>query len=254
MKILSFAIAIMLMALLPIPRASADITYAENFETRAPLSATALSGAGWKIGNIIIAGGSGAWFGPGNEAPNCGATGSSLNGYSALVETEGGPSQGNVQLSVFSDYNSWSPFSLTGAQTVDTFVYLDLGTITADMSGKTYGFGFDTKEGNISGVPASEAYAYINVLKSSNSSYATLFNSELTTKNGTTWNSNLITITVDSSMVGELLQIGFRNRTTEWAPSGVYYDNLNFSAVPEPSSTCLLGLGALITLVRRRRV
>lgn len=252
MKIFSFAIAAVLMASLPIPRASADISYAENFESRDSTSSSALSDAGWKIGNVVLGGGS--WFGPGNEAPNCGATGSTLNGYSALVTTEGGPSQGNVQLSVFSDYNPWGPFSLNGDQTADTFVYLDLGTITSDMTGKTYGFSFDTKEGNIAQAPASEAYAFVKVLQQSNTSYSTLFNNELSTKNGTEWNSSLITITVDSTMVGELMQIGFRNRTTEWAPSGVYYDNLNFTAVPEPSSMCLLGLGALITLVRRRQV
>lgn len=235
-------------------QASAALSYTEDFESLSPADAAALSGTGWLIGNVIQAGGTGAWFGPNNGAPNTSA-GGGLNGYSAVVTGQGGATQGTNQLSVFSDYNGWSAFGGAGSQTLDTFVYRDLGLVTADMVGQTYEFTYDTKEGNISSGPTAEAYAYITVLKSSDNSFGTIFNDETDTENGIDWNRGTVSVAVDAGMVGELMQIGFRNRTTEWEASGVFYDNLSFSvsAVPEPSSLSILAVSASGLLVRRRR-
>jgi hypothetical protein len=45
----------------------------------------------------------------------------------------------------------------------------------------------------------------------------------------------------------------FANISKVVLPSGAYYDNLNFAAVPEPAATALAGLGAILVFARRRR-
>ena len=59
-------------------------------------------------------------------------------------------------------------------------------------------------------------------------------------------------------MVGELLQFGFANEATDWAPSSVFYDNLSFaevSAIPVPAAVWLFGSGllGLVGVARRRK-
>jgi len=232
----------------------AAISYSEDFEGMNTASTTDLSGDGWLIGNCLAGGG--CWFGPGNGAPNSPAAG--VNGYSALVGDQGGPEQGNVQLSVFSDYNGWSPFGGAGDQTLDTFVYRDVGTIGLDDVGETITFSFDVKEGNIgssANTPSASAWAYINILEQT-ASYATLANIEVETTNvGTGWTVASVSLLIDAAWVGELMQIGFRNNTTEWDASGMYYDNLsvaNASAVPVPAAAWLFG-SALAGLAAYRK-
>ena len=208
----------------------AALSYSQDFESLDPNSATALSGDGWFIGNCLVGGG--CWFGPGNEAPNSPASG--VNGYSALVTDQGGVGQGGVQLSVYSDYNPWSSFGGAGSQTLETFVYRDIGIIGAGDANQTIQFNFDVKQGNIGdSTLGSQAWAYINVIKVSDSSFATLYNGQFeTTTVGTDWISGSLDVTIDASWAGELLQIGFKNTTTEWDASGVVYDNLSVAAVP----------------------
>ncbi|MDB6079698.1 MAG: uncharacterized protein JWO82_3445 [Akkermansiaceae bacterium] len=44
----------------------------------------------------------------------------------------------------------------------------------------------------------------------------------------------------------------FANVSKIVLPSGAYYDNMNFTAVPEPAALALAGLGTLLAFVRRR--
>ncbi|MFV9616678.1 MAG: VPLPA-CTERM sorting domain-containing protein [Gammaproteobacteria bacterium] len=241
------------------PVSSAALSsYSQNWESYAGTwntDAAAISADGYVIGNINVSTG-GAWF-DNVAAPNNAADG--LNGYSSLVSGEGGTAQGDVQLSIFSDYNSWSPFTTPGT-TLQTFTYRDNGTIGADDVGKTYRFSFDGKDGGVTADPASEAWGFVKVLKQSDGSYFELVNNTFDSTTFTTdWSGGFAEFTVDAGMVGELVQFGFANQATDWGPSGVFYDNLSFadtSAVPVPAAVWLFGSGllGLVGVARRKRM
>ena len=227
------------------PVSNAALAYSADFE-----GFTTGDIGNFKIGNIVN-GGAG-WF-PGTF----GAPGDYNTGYSAIVD-EGGAAQGSKQMSVFSDYNPWSPFTAGPGTTVQAFVSNDIGAITADMVGNTYAFSFDAKHGNIDTM-LSDADAFVKVLKSSDGSYIELANNAFDSGANLTsaWSGGSILLNVDAGMVGELLQIGFSATATDWSASGVVYDNLNFaevSAVPVPAAVWLFGSGliGLVGVARRK--
>jgi len=200
--------------------------YSQGFES-ANVAGDALIGDGFVIGNVVD-GGDG-WF-VGEPAPNSGA--GAVNGYAAFVSGEGDTAQGANQLSIFNDYNGWSPFTAAGDQTVQTFTYRDIGgTAEAGDVGKTFRFSFDAKQGNIGGGNGTgTAFAFLKVLKSSDNSFNTLFEGQVdTTSIGSNWTGGFIDVTIDVGMVGELFQMGFSTTAVEWDPSGVFYDNLSFA-------------------------
>ena len=56
----------------------------------------------------------------------------------------------------------------------------------------------------------------------------------------TTWGDYALSITVDSGLVGQILQFGFSNRATNYTASGTFYDNLSFymdGAIPAQESS-----------------
>jgi hypothetical protein len=227
--------------------ASAAVTYSSDFEDY-----TTGDVENFKIGNIVN-GGAG-WF-PGTY----GAPGDYNTGYSAIVD-EGGAAQGSKQLSIFSDYNGWSPFSMGPGTTIQTFVSQDIGSFDAQDVGMTYTLTFDGKLGNID-TSLSQAEAFIKVLKSSDGSFIELANITFDSDAllTTDWSEGLtIDLLVDLGMVGELVQIGFNTTATDYSPSGVVYDNLNFSSspVPVPAAAWLFGsaLVGLAGIGRKRKV
>ena len=116
------------------PASNAALSYSTDFE-----SFVTGDVEDYVIGNIVN-GGAG-WF-PGTY----GAPGDYNTGYSAIVN-EGGPNQGTQQLSTFSDYNAWSPFTAGAGTTIETFVYRDVGLLDAGDIGSTYTLSFDGKLG-----------------------------------------------------------------------------------------------------------
>lgn len=235
----------------------AALTYSQDWEGVSDTDGAALSGDGWIIGNVNV--GVGAWF-AGAGAPNNTADGNS--GYSAIVTGQGGPEQGNNVLSTYSDYNPWGPLALPGTQTVETFVYRDIGVIDASDANTTFTFEFDTKQGNINSVtPGAQAWAYITVLNLSD--FSTTYNDTFeTTTIGTDWSTQSLSVAIDASWAGQLMQIGFKTTVVEstenvFPDSGVFYDNINasnVSAVPVPAAAWLFG-SALVGLgvVRRKK-
>ena len=200
------------------------------------------------IGNIVN-GGAG-WF------AGAGAPGDYNNGYSAIVD-EGGAAQGSKQLSVFSDYNPWSPFSAAGTE-IQAFVYRDVGLVDISDVGTTLTFSFDAKLGNLAA--PSQADAFIKVLDSIGGTYNEFVNVSFDSDAGLTtdWSTQSVSFLVDASLVGQLIQIGFTNTATDYGSSAVIYDNLNVgevSAVPVPAAAWLFGsaLMGLMGISRRRK-
>lgn len=235
------------------PSANAALAYSADFES--PLLGDMVGNTDiedYKIGNIVNGA---AWF-PGTF----GAPANYNTGYSAIVSGEGDVAQGNQQLSIFNDYNPWSPFgdpAIAKPTTIQAFVSKDLGLITADMVGNTYNFSFDGKLGNID-PSLSQAEAFLKVLKSSDLSFIELANNTFDSDANLTasWSGGSIELIVDAGMVGETLQIGFNNTATDYSPSGVFYDNLEFApAVPVPAAVWLFGSGllGLVGVARRRK-
>jgi hypothetical protein len=79
-----------------------------------------------------------------------------------------------------------------------------------------------------------------------------------TTAFGTSWGTKTLSLEIDNSLVGQLLQFGFSSTASNYTPSGVLYDNISFSsapAVPIPGAVWLMmsGLIGLVGVARRRK-
>lgn len=219
--------------------ASAGLTsYTQNFESLNQADPAALSNDGWQVFGNVFGSDWSYWYGYGPfPAPNGGAA------FSAIASGEGGASQGTQQLSIYNDYNNGD--HANGAY-IEANVFQEMTVDAADV-GSTWTFGFDYKMGNLEG--SSTALAFIKTINP-NAGYATTNYITFDTTNApTTWNSDSLSIAIDSSLAGQILQIGFSSTATNYEGSGVFYDNINF--VPEPMTVCLLGLGGLF--LRRKR-
>jgi uncharacterized repeat protein (TIGR01451 family) len=205
----------------------ADVTpYSQDFEGLALPSPGALLGDDWLVfGNVYDAGGVYQYgYGP-FPAPNDGAA------FCAVVAGEGGPAQGNQQLSVYSDYNNTAHGNLDWV--IETNVYKEQ-TIDASAVGKTVFFTFDAKLGNLEG--GSEAEAFIKTLDPAAGWTTTNHVTVDTTGIPTTWGTYEIELTIDGGLVGQVLQFGFTTRASNYESSGIIYDNVNFD-VPSSSVT-----------------
>ena len=236
------------------PVSSAALSYSQDWEGNTAGAAGGV-GDGWIIGNVDNTTG-GQWF-AGLAAPT------QVGAWADFVD-EGGAAQGNTQLSAFTDYNNNAIFA---GNNVVGFLYKDLGTVTADMVGDTYAFSFDGKWGNIDGSGLNDpgdANAYVTIL---DGSFATQFNAEFNytgLPGDGSWGGGVVEVPIISAYVGSLLQIGFSHEvnldaepasgTADW-DTGVFYDNLNFAAVPVPAAVWLFGSGllGLVGVARRRK-
>jgi hypothetical protein len=228
----------------------ADVSiYSQDFELLAPAAQqqgnnNALSNDGWlSYGNVFSAEGSylfGYFLG---GAPN----GSSA--FSGVVLGVGGPQQGGQQLVVYSDYNNSA--AQGAGQLVESLVYQER-TIGAGDVGTTWLFQFDAARYNLAA--PSTAQAYIQTIDPTDSYRVTGFSKIDMTSVTANWGTYSIPFTITAG-AGQLLQFGFSNVATNYAGSGVAYDNVSLSPVPEHATGALMlaGLGLLAMLGYRRR-
>ncbi len=218
-------------------------SYSQDFESLNISSPTALSDDGWKIFANVFDSSMGYLYGYGVfPAPNGG------NGFSSIATGEGGVTQGTQYLNVFSDYNNADHGN---ARFIEANVFQEQTISAADL-GKVATFSFDFKASSQFG-PANSAStkAFIKVLDSTNFSLLAFPTVETTMASGSTWSTGTISLTIDNAWTGQILQFGFLNTATNFDPTGVYYDNINFQAVPEPATLSLIALAAIAA--RRRR-
>ncbi len=213
----AFAAALLVLAA-PAASHAALAPYIENFETLDAADPTALGSAGWLVyGNVYSATYVYQYgYGP-YPAPNDGAA------FCAIATGEGGPEQGAQQLSVYNDYNNTAAH--TAGDLVESNVYREM-TIGAGDVGSTWTFQFDAKLGNL--VSPSTAIAFIKTLNPAAGYATTNFRYDVMTGIPDTWHTYRITLTIDPSLVDQLLQIGFASTASNFVSSGVFYDNLVF--------------------------
>jgi hypothetical protein len=219
------------LCLVPAVSRAALSTYTQDFEGLVQADPAALGNDGWRyFGNVFspalvyLYG-----YGPG-PAPNGGP------GFSAIAAGQGGPAQGAQQLVVYSDYNNGDH---ANGNLIEANVFQEQAIGAADV-GNLWEFRFDAKLGDL--LPPTTALAFIKTLDP-NAGYAlSNFITLDTTALPTTWGTYAISIPIGPGLVGHILQIGFANTTTNYVPSGVLYDNINFTSTgPTPAETTTWG-------------
>lgn len=192
--------------------------YSQDFETLDVNDPNALADDGWVIyGNVFNS--SGVYlYGYGTfPAPNHNLA------FSQIVTGEGGTEQGTQQLSVFSDYENADHGV---GNLIESNVFHEM-TVAAEDVNTLWTFSFDVKKGDISG--DSTAIAFIKTLDPGAGYAMTNFLIRDTYLLPTTWGSNSISIYIDSTLVGQILQFGFSSTSTNYEPTGMFYDNINFA-------------------------
>lgn len=207
-------------AALLITPAFADLApYSQDFEALDQENPDALAADNWLVfANVFAPDGTSFLYNYGAfVAPN------GSGGFSNVASEQGGPDQGEQQLVTFSDYNNADHGV---GNRIETSVFQEQ-TIAAVDIGATYDFSFDAKMGDLAG--ASTAFAFVKTLDP-NSGFATtnLFTID-TTALPATWDTYVLSITIDPTLVGQLLQIGFTTTASNFEASGVFYDNLDFA-------------------------
>jgi len=212
--------------------------YGQDFEGLDQGDINALADDGWLVFANVFGPDWSYWYGYGPfPAPNDGAA------FCAIVIGEGGPEQGEQQLSVYSDYNN--PDHGEGAH-IEANVFQEQ-VIDAEDVGHTWAFDFDAKMGNLEG--ETTALAFIKTLDPENGYQMTNFITEDMTTTPDTWTSYSLSILIDETLAGQILQIGFSNTATNYEGSGVFYDNVDFY-LDDPSPTQSVSWGEVKSIYR----
>lgn len=192
--------------------------YSQDFEALDESQANSLSNDGWQVfGNVFDP--SGAYLGGYGPFP---APTLFNGGFSGLALGAGGGAQGDKQLIVYNDYNN-------GDHVIGNLIEANVfqqQTIGAASAGKTWSFEFDARRGDIGG--ASTALAFIKTLDPNNNFALTNFITVDMTNIPSSWERYRLEITIDAGLVGQILQFGFLNVATNYEPSGMNYDNVDF--------------------------
>ncbi|MBC8365903.1 hypothetical protein H8E52_00685 [bacterium] len=200
-----------------IPTMSIALTpYSQDFESLVQSDLDALSNDGWLVYGNVFGYDWAWWYGYGAfPAPNDGAA------FSAIASGEGGAEQGAQQLVVFSDYNNGNHVDAW----IESNVFQEQVVATEDI-GEVWIFDFQAKLGNIEGT--STAAAFIKTLDPSNGWVTTNFLTVDMTSIPDTWADYSLFLAIDPSLDGQIFQFGFMNVATNYAGSGIFYDNINF--------------------------
>ena len=158
--------------------------------------------------------------------------------FSAIAAGEGDVPQGAQQLSVFPDFENADHG--TANALLEAIFYKEF-TIDASNVGETWTVAYDAKLGNL--VSPSTAEAFVKVLDPNNGFSETIkVSQDMTTADPVLWNGYTVQVTIDPAWVGQIIQFGFANTSTNFASGGVFYDNINFDC----NATCS-GAGPMIT-------
>ena len=210
-------------------QANASCEYTQDFESLTPgdppqAQPTDLATDGWVVGaNVFESDGTTfAYDYFAFPAPNGGPA------FSAVAAGEGGATQGAQQLSIYNDYNNADH----GVGRIIEAIVFRERTIAASDVGTTLSFTFDAKAGNIEG--STTALAFVKTLNPAASFATTNFITQDTTNLPATWSTFTLSLPIDASLVGQILQIGAQSRATNFEGSGIFYDNMSVCSAPAP--------------------
>jgi len=194
--------------------------YSQDFEGLVQADPNALGNDGWKIFANVFDGSWNYLYGYGTfPAPNNPGD----PAFCLIASGEGGVPQGAQQLVVFSDYKNTDH----GIGNIIEANVFQERTIGAGDVGTTWNFLFDAKKGDLGG--ASTALAFIKTLDPNNSFAQTNFITVDMTSIPATWGTYSLSIAIDNGLVGQILQFGFLSYASNYEPSGIFYDNINFA-------------------------
>ena len=213
------------------------MAYSQDFEALDIMDPMALGADGWGVFANVFDASLNFLYGYGVfDAPNGGA------GFSAIATGDGGPFQMTQYISAYSDYNNTDH----GIGNIINALVFQEQPIAAANVGQTWRFGFDHRKDplTVNGDGGTTTQAFVKVLKTSDGSFATLFENQFDSTNipDTAWASMALDILIDPAFAGELLQFGFSSFATNFEDSGRFYDNLDFNEVVAP------GLGEVICI------
>lgn len=230
---------VVLLLALPVSSRAALSAYTQSFEGLNAASPTALGSDGWVVyGNVYSPDHTTHLYGYGTfPAPNGGSN------FCAIATGQGGIGQGNQQLSVYSDYNNTD--HATG-RWIEANTFREQ-TIAADDVGKLWTFQFDAKLGNL--LAPSTALAFIKTLNPSAGYATTNFITADMTSIPSAFHTYQVQITIDPSLVGQILQFGFASTASNYKGSGVFYDNVSWTN-QSPTGATSTSWGRLKALYR----
>lgn len=203
------------------PLAGQAITpYSQDFEMLIQPDTSALGNDGWLVyGNVSDPLGNYLYgYGP-FPAPNDGFA------FCQIDQNQGGVEQGFQQLSVFSDYNNADH---AVGNLIESNVFQEQTVAAADV-GDVWSFAFQAKRGNL--VAPSTAAAFIKTLDPANGWALTNYISVDMTTIPDTWGGYSLSIPIDASLSGQIIQFGFVNVATLYESAGIFYDNVEWNVL-----------------------
>ena len=212
----------------------AQINYFEDFESLTIGDANSLGNSGWKVfGNVYNGVGSFLYNYGSFPAPN-----GTSNAFSALNNTVPGPNGGAQYLNVFNDYENGDHGN---GNFIEANVFQER-TISAPDLGRSYTFTFDHRTAiggfnpNLMDPNFKDALAFVKVIDQNNGFVLVQYDTLHTAINAAWTEGSTLKGTIDPAWNGFIIQFGFLSRATNYAPTGVYYDNVSFTTV-EPIPT-----------------
>ncbi len=228
-----------LICLIPVAAFAQITPFTQDFESMDPVDSAALTNDGWVVYGNVFSAADGSWlYGYGTyPAPNNPAA----PAFSNLTTGEGGDDQGDVQLSIFTDYENAG--AMEAGNPVEANFFKEFVVDPADV-GKTYVFEFSAKMGLLEA--PSTAAAFIKTIDPANGWAQSNFVTADMTSIGTEWTGGSLSLDIDAGLIGQFFQVGFMATATNYDGSSIIYDNLvlresDISAVPEAELSARLG-------------